>query len=360
MPYDRDKFRPVSSGRIPAAKIIKYIEDNFEYKTRRDGKEYVINNPLNGDTGFHFNINPDKGVCHDWRGDEWAGPINPESNKRNVSFIKFIRLYKKCSYTAAIKEIMGTAVDLRDYLNPENRSVEASASAADMKLPTGVSPLAIATDRQALSLIKWLKSRGYDDESIAKSDLQYMGMDVYWPYFEFDSLVYWQSRSRLNKRFNFPANDFINESGARIRTSGSKGDYLYGFDDVEAAKYVIITEAIFDKHSVGDQSVASGGAVLTENQLKKLKIIGPKDGVILAPDNDAAGLKSVIANAKLLEQSGFKVYYSIPPDLDMNVKDWNECITKANLSRPEVRTLLDKGIKKYTLANAVKLHSMIK
>ena len=97
MPYDRDKFRPVGSGRIPAAKIIKYIEDNFEYKTRRDGKEYVINNPLNGDTGFHFNINPDKGVCHDWRGDEWAGPINPESNKRNVSFIKFIRLYKKCS-----------------------------------------------------------------------------------------------------------------------------------------------------------------------------------------------------------------------------------------------------------------------
>lgn len=360
MPYDLSKFRPPISSRIPATKIIKYIEENFEYRTRRDGKEYVINNPLNGDTGFHFNINPDMGVCHDWRGDEWAGPVNPESNKRNVSFVKFVRLHKKCSYADAIKEILGTAIDLRDYLNPENRIKESSTITAEMKLPAGVSPLSIATDRQAASLVRWLKSRGYDDESIAKSDLQYMGMDVYWPYFEFDSLVYWQSRSRLNKRFNFPANDVVSQNGVRSSTNGSKGDFLYGFDDVEAAKYVIITEAIFDKHSVGDQAVASGGAVLTENQLKKLKILGPKEGVILAPDNDSAGLKSVISNAKLLEQSGFKVYYSIPPDLSMGVKDWNECITKANLTRSETRAILDKGIKKYSLSNAVKLHSMIK
>jgi len=347
--------------KIPPEKIIDYIVKNFDHKVRKNGEEYVINNPLNNDIGYHFSINPVKAVCHDWRGDEWAGAINPETNKRNVSFIKFIRLYKRCSYAAAIREIMGESADLRDYLRSDNRQTDIRAKLkTEVRLPDGVAPLALGSDLQAVALKKWLGSRGYDDDSIAKADLHYLGMDVYWPYYEFDTLVYWQSRSRLNKRFNFPSLEVRDETGAVIGlTDGSKADFLYGFDEVEYASYVIVTEAIFDMHSLGSQAVASGGAVLTEKQINKLKIIGPKAGVILSPDNDKAGLKSVLSNALLLEPHGFKVFYSIPPDLGIGTKDWNELITKAGLTRREVREKHDASIRPMDMKAKVEMHSKI-
>ncbi len=362
MAYDINKIRTSSRSRIPADKIVSYITKNFEYKVRKNGEEYVINNPLNSDVGFHFNINPHKGMCHDWRGNEWAGPINPETNKRNCSFVKFIRLYKKCSYAAAIREIMGHSVDVTEYLRPEGRQTDVSAKVkVDIALPTGAEPLSPADDIQSNSLKKWLKSRGYDDESMAKYDLHYIGMDVYWPYYEFDTLVYWQSRSRLNKKFNFPSLEVVGQSGDVIGiTEGSKGDFLYGFDEVEPAKYVIITEAIFDQHTLGQQALASGGAILTAKQINKLKIIGPKSGIILSPDNDKAGIKSIVSNFQLLEPYGFNVFYSLPPSLDKNIKDWNEMYTKANLSRKEIRKLHDENIKKIKLETIVQLCNMIK
>lgn len=347
------------AAKIPSEKIVSYIVKHFDHKVRKNGEEYVINNPLNNDIGYHFNINPAKGVCHDWRGDEWAGPLNPESNKRNCSFIKFIRLYKKCSYAAAIREILGDTADLKDYLRIENRLTDSAAKLkAEVSLPPGVSPLAVADDKQAISLIKWLKSRGYEEDSIAKADLQYLGMDVYWPYYEFDTLVYWQSRSRLNKRFNFPSLEVRNDVGQVIAiTEGSKGDFLYGFDEVECAKYVIITEAIFDMHTLGEQVVASGGAVLTEKQVSKLKVLGPKSGVILSPDNDKAGIKSILSNRELLEPQGFKLFYSLPPDLGKGIKDWNEMVTKAGLTKAEVRKMHDSNIKPLNMKAVVDLHN---
>jgi hypothetical protein len=351
----------MSALRIPADKITSYITKHFDHKIRKNGEEIVINNPLNNDIGFHFNINPSKGVCHDWRGDEWAGPVNPETNKRNCSFIKFIRLYKKCSYAAAVREILGDGADLRDYLKSDNRQTDVrSKSKAEVTLPSGVSALITADDTQALALKKWLKSRGYDDESIAKADLHYLGMDVYWPYYEFDTLVYWQSRSRLNKRFNFPSIEIRDDNGHIVAiTEGTKGDFLYGFDEVECASYVIITEAIFDMHTLGAQTVASGGAVLTEKQINKLKIIGPKSGVILSPDNDKAGLKSILSNKELLEPHGFKLFYSLPGDYGLGIKDWNECHTKGNMGHADIRKAHDTAIKPLSMAETVRLHAKI-
>lgn len=370
MSYDVHKFRTNAVGglSLPPAKIVAWITKNFEFTTRKSGSEYCINNPFNGDTGFNFNISPEKGRCHDWRGDEWAGPINPETNRRNCSFIKFVRLYKKCRYSEAVSDVLGTSVDIRYYLKPENRLTDQeSKKKVAVELPNGTEPLVKSDDSQATALIRWLGTRGYTKDDIIKNDLQHLGMDVYWPYYEFDTLVYWQSRSRLNKRFNFPSVDIRDPAGKVIgQTDGTKGDFLYGFDDIEPASYVIITEAIFDKHTLKEQALASGGAILTTKQIGKLKILGPRNGIILSPDNDSAGIKSIITNYQLLSSNGFIVYYSIPPYLEYvrdgiicHTKDWNE-IGQYAIGFDNVRKLHDDNIKKIDESTLFELHQLLK
>jgi hypothetical protein len=332
---------------IPPNTIENWIIKHFDYKKRvgKKGPELVIANPFHGNDKKKFNISLTKAICHDWRGDDWA-PISPESGDRNCSFIKFVQLYRNCSYREAVLEVLGAAGKAFLYARaedrPEPKELEESPSVA---LPVGTKPLS-PSDKQACALYKWLGSRGYSIEDVARYNLYHLGMDVYWPYYEYGVLVYWQSRSRLNKRFNFPS---------------ANKEYLYGFDDVEPASYLILTESIFDKHTLGDQVLASGGAALDNGQVKKIKILGPRDGIILSPDNDVAGIKSIIENAKILIRVGYLVFYSIPPKIynGIEVKDWNDLLVKCDLSRSMVRELHDNNIIRYNIKNSAKLYSLI-
>jgi len=367
-----DKFRSLkkpSGKQLPPERIIAWIEKNFEFKIRKNGLEYLICDPFDYDTRFRFNINPELGACHSWHGDEWAGPINPETGKRNCSFLKFVRIYRKCSYKDALREVLGASEDVSEFLRPENRAgaPEAQKKVA-VALPDGTALLADAKDRQANILRKWLISRGYTNDTIAKYELYYLGMEVYWPYFEFDTMVYWQSRSRVRKRFQFPDANVYGEKGEIIgKTEGSKGHFLYGFDEAELANYLILTEAIFDQHTLGDQALAIGGATLTDQQIKKIRLLGPRKGVILAPDNDVAGYKSVLANYRLLERAGSKVYCSFPPELSYvdregkkcTVKDFNELFTGCGMSLKEIRDQFDDNIKSLTVQETIRLRRKI-
>lgn len=360
MAYDAQAYRRKLGGykRIPASKIIAWIEGRFEYKTRKNGNEYCINNPFDGDTGFNFNINPEMGVCNDWRGNEWAGPINPETGKRNCSFLKFVRLYNDCSYREALESVLGGSEDISSFLRPGYRATDQQAKRkVSVALPDGAIPLSASEDKQAAILRKWLHSRGYTDDEIKSAELCHIGMDVYWPYYEFDTLVYWQSRSRLNKRFDFPSTNIYDQSGNVVGvTDGSRSDFLYGFDSVEPASYLIITEAIFDQNILGDQVLASGGAALNDNQIKKIRILGPKSGIILSPDNDSAGIKSIVNNNDLLARQGFKVYYSLPPT---GFKDWNELFTSGGMTKAEIRAYHDDHISPLSRKELVKLRKRI-
>jgi len=367
--YDPTAYRrKLGKGfkKIPAAKVAAWVESNFDFKTRKGGAEYCINSPFDHDTGYNFNINPENGYCHDWRGDEWAGPVNPETNKRNCSFIKFVRLYRKITYQEALKEVLGASTDISSYLRPEGRVTDEKAQRkVAVALPEGTELLATSTNRQAPILVRWLATRGYTTEAIEKAELHHLGMDVYWPYYEFDTLVYWQSRSRLNKRFNFPDIEVRDKQGNVVGTTeGSKGDFLYGFDDIEPASYIIVTEAIFDKNTLAEQTLASGGAILTPNQIGKIRILGPRKGVILSPDNDKPGIKSIIANQAMLVREGFSVYCSIPPKLEYvedgetkKTKDWNEIGQKV-IGFDKVRDLHDKHIKKLTPQELIRLRKL--
>ncbi len=329
---------------IPPNAIEKWVQKHFDYKKRtgKEGPELVIANPFYGNDKKKFNISLSKAVCHDWRSDDWA-PVNSKTGERNCSFIKFVQLYNKCSFNEAVLDILGNAGKAFLYVGAQDQTdAEELKENTSVVLPGGVRSIVGSKDLQADLLIKWLKSRGYTEEEIDKYKLHYAGMDVYWIYYEYDEFVYWQSRSRLNKRFNYPS---------------SNRDYLYGFDYVEPAKYLMITESIFDKHVLGDQTMASGGAVLSDNQIKKIKVIGPKEGIILSPDNDKAGIKSVVENAKLLIPLSYKIFYSIPPKNynGVNIKDWNDLFVKCKLSCDQIREIHYNNIKEYNIQNSIKL-----
>jgi hypothetical protein len=370
--YDAKAYRKKLGGRfkqIPPEKIAAWLERHFDVKPRKQGQELRICNPFDSDSKFKFSVSPEKGLCHDWRGDGWAGPVNPKTGKRNCSFVRFVRLYRKCSYKQAIEEILDGAEDLDSYLRPDGRVTDpATTKIIEVKLPLGLLPLTTSTDIAAKPVKAWLKSRGYTDETIAKADLQHIGFEVYWPYYEFDVLVYWQSRSRLNKRFKFPPVEHFDNDGKLAGISEvSKTDFWYGFDEIDPASYAVITEAIFDMNTLGRQCLASGGAALDPKQIKKLRILGPRKGVILAPDNDKAGLKSVLQNTQLLEREKFKVFFSIPPEIEYidedgkkkKTSDWNDMFAKAGIPLKEVRAIHDKGIKKATSKNLISIRRRI-
>lgn len=352
---------------IPASLIENWVKRNFEYKTRKNEQEYLICCPFDSDNEFKFNINPEKGTCHYWRGDEWAGPINPKTGKRNCSFVKFVRLYKKCSYHEAIKDICN-GEDANKYLHYSQRvSEEQNIREVEVQLPSGALLISESVSPIAESLVKWLCSRGYTKQAIKDAELYHIGNTVYWPYFEFDSLVYWQSRSKLNKRFNFPPTNILDSEGKTIaKTAGEKTEFLYGFDECEYSSYVAITEAIFDQVTIGEQCLASGGAILDDRQIQKLKILGPKEGVILAADNDVAGLKSIISNSTKLLRHGLKPYYSLPIEEfyvkngeSIKIKDFNEMFTALKMSLKEIRDFFSNNIKPVNQMNIIKLKKSI-
>lgn len=311
---------------IPQSKIASWIESNFKYKKRKNGTEYQICNPFDGDTGYHFEISITKGICNDWRGNAWAG-FNRNGKINKCTFLTFVRRYLKCSYEQAFKTVAGVeAWKYESYKS--NQKEEAPEKEIQIDLPTGSKPILRADGKIKMMLLNYLKSRGITQEDVERYDLHHLGTDLVWPYYEFDELVYWQSRSTMSKIFRFPPES----------VGVTKGEFLYGFDLVEPARHLILVEAIFDAMSLKDQTVATGGASLTDQQIAKIRAIGPKDGIILAPDNDAAGIKSVIYNGRKLVEAGYNVYYSIPREIPYEdggeprcTKDWNEILSKTDV-----------------------------
>lgn len=328
---------------VPPEKIAAWIDKHFPDRRVRKDTEYIICNPFDGDEDYKFNINVEKGVCHYWRGDEWA-PRNPKTGKRNTGFLNFVKLYRKCSWQQAVREVIGTNSMLTKRKEREERVPD------QLRLPAGSMPIVGSPMPQiAKTAAKWLKSRGITAEQIEANRIHHTVTDVVWPYYEYEALVYWQSRNLLNKRFLFPPQDVAGK------------DYFYGFDQAEPASHVIITEAIFCSLTLGEQAIASGGAVMGEKLVKKLRLLDPVDGVILAPDNDEPGIKSILVNAPLVKRLGYKVFYSIPPKLRLPdgsfTKDWNDLVSL--MGREEIRSHLERGLTPFTRVSSAVIAGLL-
>lgn len=356
MPYDVNKFRGSNSRiHISPDQIESWVARYFDYKPRKSGEELRICNPFDGDTGYHFNISIVKATCNDWRGNEWVG-INPRTGEPNkCTFLKFVQLYKGCSFPEAIKDVLGASFDIRSFRAARKyQEQKESQEKAALCLPDGSRPLREASGKIASGLKAYLKSRGIDDRKLAKYRMMYDSFEIVWPYYEYDELVYWQSRSRINKRFNFPPES----------TGVKKSEFIYGFDYIEPSSYLIITEAILDAQTIDEQSAASGGAIIQPKQARKIKALNPRNGIVLAPDNDVAGMQSILSNYKILEQFRFPIYFSIPPEIEYEengekkvTKDWNDVGKVEGWKR--VKPILDKNTEKLSISTRVKLSSRI-
>lgn len=349
-----------------AAWVNKHFPDN---KPRKDGSELRINSPFCADDGHHFNISTERAVCHDWRGDDtWAGPKNPRTGKRGCSFIKFVQLFLKCSYWEAVKEIGG--VGSSPYLKKSssakaekgpsfNQKEEKDPDEPNLPLPDGSVLLAKSKTKKVGDIIYgWLASRGVSSIMADQYKIHHIGTEVIWPYYEFDKLVYWQARSLTTKNFKFPS---LSQYGV------NKSDYLYNFDHVEPASHVTITESIFGAMTIGHQCVATGGADLSDTQVRKIMLLGPRDGVVLSPDNDHAGINSIIRNAKKLAfkrigTTDLKVYYSLPPEVEYITdgetkltKDWNELFEKCRWPLERIRETFENSVAPFDIHANVKL-----
>ena len=310
------KFQP------SPAQIEAWVAKHFKYKRRKNGEELDLGNPIDHDSGVHLGINTKKGVCHDWR---------PGHHGADGSFLKFVSKYRGISYHEAIREVCGTEIDLRKLLRTEESTSEVPSP--QIQLPNGTmlfSDVAVGGKFRQIAL-NYLISRGVTEELAKQKNLMFTVGEIVFPYYEYGELVYWQSRSVLSKSFNFPPNT-------------SKADFLFGFDDVEPCTEIIVCESIFNALSLGENAVATGGASFSNTglQVKKIKALGPQR-VILAPDNDDAGLKSLFDNFFILEPhfSG-KIWYSLPTKLNpsgslaaKDTKDWNdvECVAGKGAAR---------------------------
>lgn len=340
--------------------VIKY----FDFKERKNGDELLIVNPFKGDGEYKFNISLSKAICNDWRSNEWVG-YNPNTGRQNkCTFIRFARLYLEsvrgsCSYLAALEDVLGSSSSAAAVLASQrlNKQLEKSQNAKEVPslgIPAGAKDIDF-TDKSIISrsVISWLRSRKITEDIVKRYKMMHANFDIIWPYYEFDELVYWQSRSRLNKEFLFPPESI----------GVSKGDFLFGFDFVEQASYITIVESILCCQTLRDQVIASGGAALTLKQAKKLQFLGPKDGVILAADNDSAGLRSILSNANLLKPFGFKLFCSIPPSIKYDsddgvksTKDWNDI---ARYTQEDPRKLFEENVKSLDIQTKLRIMTAI-
>lgn len=330
--------------------IESWVARHFEYKRRKGGDEILICNPfVHSDNKFKFNISTvlretKKGAAgywvHDWR---------PSASQFNMSFIRFVQLYKNISFKEALKEICGEGIDLKSILRYSKPAIEEPTETPPteiiVQLPPSALPIAVESPSKIRTIaINYLKSRCVSYELAVEQQIHYTGTSIVFPYLEYDAIVYWQSRSIIDKVFEFP-------DVRKVKVG--KADFIYGFDNAEPHQPVYVAEAIFGALTIGPGGLATGGASMGENQRRKIRAINPSK-VVLAPDNDEEGIASIYKNFQLISPY-FETHYVLPPK---PYKDWNDLaksVANKEMGRKLVRMYIEKHAKLLSLREIVKL-----
>lgn len=297
--------------------VSRYFPDN---KDKCGGREIRINNPFSpGDNGYHLWINVEKAAVHDFR---------PSYSYVSGSFLWFVKKYKKISFRDAVQDVTGG--DIRYYISDAIKTV---GEIQHVTLPESFKKLDDCNDAISKTVRGYLHSRMISDEQITSHNIGYDGFEVVFPYYEYGEVVYWQSRSTINKKFNFPLDT-------------NKTAFIYGFDNLEPGQPAIITESIFNS-LMFDRGASIGGSSIDDLQIRRLKMVGV-DSVIMALDNDESGRNGTADSYNKLS-SHFNTYYSFTDGED----DWNKIAI--DYGTQEARRMLARNIKILDLSASVKL-----
>ena len=332
--------------RLTSEQIESWVARHFDYKRRKNGEELLICNPfILGDTKYKFNIstiakqsrksNFSNYWVHDWR---------PSAQQYSGSFLKFVQRYKGLGFKDALKDICGQDINLKEILAGATIYKTEPKEIRRIALPKSSKKL-VGDDRLGKIAQNYLLGRGITQADITSFRLHYTPTMVIFPYIEYDEIVYWQGRtfSTAVKQFEFP-----DERKFGI----GKSQFVYGFDNAEPGQPAYIVEAIFCALTVGPGALATGGATMSEIQVRKLRALNPSS-VVLAPDDDEEGWASIYKNWKLLNPY-FKIQFVLPPSPH---KDWNafvKCATDKAAATTELREYIRNNTRPLTMTDAIK------
>lgn len=339
-----------TTRKLKPKEIVSWVKANFDVKERRGGTELRINNPFQEretgtrDTKFHLNISVTKQSVHDWR---------PNHQGHDGSFIKFVMDYLECTGREAIRAIKSVkSSDI--YLDEEEDYKAPMVEAQQLELPSPSWNFDDGPEKLRSAALKYLNSRCLSKEECDDWGLMYGVGTVIFPYIEYGEVVYWQSRSIADKVFEFPPEE----------VGVGKSQFFWGWHRLEPKEDIMITESLFGGASYGEGGLASGGAGLSDEQVSRL------DGVsfsrlILGPDNDDAGIASLVSDYEKCKHVE-DLWYILPPKIPMKgdklTKDWNEidqlCTFHPKLASKylgeEAVRLGHKFVKHYVTTNAKK------
>jgi hypothetical protein len=307
--------------------IRSWVFKNFpDHKLSKHGEEIRINNPLYADDGYHMWISVLKSITVDHRPQCKSGSSG--------SFLWFVKNYRKISLRDAAIEVMGE--EAAGHVNHDRAySSKKPRQTIKVDLPPGFKKFSESADAISDAVLNYLRSRSITDEQIMSLDIGYTnGFEAVFPYFENGDIVYWQSRSILQKQFNFPADS-------------NKSIYIYGYDTIDPTRPVIVTESIINS-LMFDNGSATGGSTIDEIQKRKFVRRGVKK-MILAYDNDKAGKVGIAKSYKLMKDK-FELYYSLT---DTEDDDWNNVANKFGLI--VARQMLERNLKKLDLRESIRL-----
>lgn len=262
-----------------------------------------ICNP-DGDTKFCMAICKSKALVHDFR---------PDHEQYDGTFIRFVSKYKNITIQESINEVCGNNIMYADSIREED---EEEVVENIIELPNGSISLRDESESKIKKIVMnyLINERALNEEAILQANIHYLGTSIVVPYYEYGMIVYWQLRKFMTKMFQFPPS-----------SDKTAGDFLYGFDNIEPCSLAIIVESIFNVLSIGSDCGATGGAALKDGQIKLLKILNPQQ-IILAPDNDSAGVASVVKDYLALKKGNWEIFYCLPPYSSdpKSQMDWND------------------------------------
>lgn len=170
--------------------------------------------------------------------------------------------------------------------------------------------------------VQYMLGRGYTAEQFSKFQLAYCPRShkfpvatdrIIVPAFKEGQLWGWQARQTFDSKAKGALPKYITMTGMK------KGDWLYNFDIAKDQDRLVVVEAPFSVHFLGDCSAATFGKDVSKTQLSQIVRYGQRKPIIVWLDMDAQDKAK--AACKHLQMAGLRVY-NVDTQTAMNAADY--------------------------------------
>lgn len=203
-----------------------------------------------------------------------------------------------------------------EYLEPSVKIIKQKPA----KLPESYKLINLGTSTTAKLARKNLRSRGFSINKLAMNGVGYCAKGPYWgriiiPFYQQGQLVYFNARQFLDVGTKFK-NPTMEEFGI------GKNLLIYNIDALALYSKIYMVESATNSLTLGDNSTAAGGKVLSEYQLSKY-IDSPINKIVIILDPDAHH-EALWAGLRLVEHKKVKVVLLPRAKNPDNNKDIND------------------------------------